>query len=556
MKDTIRNITIKSLIIFAISLILATMVFMGSMSIHFSNKLSDQTQTLYDKPHTNLINMWSVKEKISETGSILKDSYILQKADNDILTRINEINAKIQELESNKVGSGGPSAGMQAVMSAVDSWGAASKDIMASLEQGKKPTINQFNSYQKLEEEARSSVDEIIKTASQNAVTFKNNSKSIASRTKVSLALICLISILFAVAVLVLIIRKISKPIKLILEHAEEIANGNLHAAINYSSGNEFGMIADSFRKMQSYLKCVITDIDQCLLLMGNGDLDVKSDMEYIGDFESIQISMEQIRKKLSDALREIYESSEQVSSGSGQVSTAAQALSQGAIEQAGSIEKLSLTVKEISEQINKNAKNTQRVNEISNLTEQEVLSGNEQMKQMIAAIENIAENSNRIGNVIKVIDDIAFQTNILALNAAVEAARAGSAGKGFAVVADEVRNLAGKSAESVKETTSLIQNAVKAVEEGTGIAHTTAKSLNKIVESTNDMAELVQAITKASVEQAEAVSQVEQEIEQISSVVHTNSATAEESAAASEQLSSQSAVMKSLVQQFNLLKD
>ena len=181
------------------------------------------------------------------------------------------------------------------------------------------------------------------------------------------------------------------------------------------------------------------------------------------------------------------------------------------------------------------------------------MLESNEQMAQMIDSMREISQSSSEIGKIIKTIEDIAFQTNILALNAAVEAARAGNAGKGFAVVADEVRNLASKSAEASKNTATLIERSMGLVEKGTKIAGTTAQYLSDAVEGVNEVVELVQKISKATIEQANSFSQVTSGMDQISSVVQTNSATAEQSAAASEELSGQAQMMKQMVGQFKI---
>lgn len=222
--------------------------------------------------------------------------------------------------------------------------------------------------------------------------------------------------------------------------------------------------------------------------------------------------------------------------------------LSQGATEQASAIEELSATIIEIYEKVKDTAKHAGEVNILSLSAQKEVEEGNEQMEQMVKAMEEISYSSNEIGRIIKTIDDIAFQTNILALNAAVEAARAGQAGKGFAVVADEVRNLAAKSAEAAKSTSVLIQKSMESVNNGSKIADNTAISLQRIIETSSKTTELIGEIAKSSDDQAGAINQVTLGVSQISDVIQTNSATAEESAAASEELSGQAQMLKSVL--------
>jgi len=213
----------------------------------------------------------------------------------------------------------------------------------------------------------------------------------------------------------------------------------------------------------------------------------------------------------------------------------------------------LSASITEIADEVNSNAKNSGIASQLSRDASDEVAKGNEYMQHMITAMKEISDTSNQIGNIIKAIEDIAFQTNILALNAAVEAARAGSAGKGFAVVADEVRNLASKSAEAAKNTNALIKSSIVAIEKGTKIADETGKSLVGIVDGVKKATDLIENISKASNDQATSINQVTLGVDQISAVIQTNSATAEESAATSEELSAQAQVLKSILANLKL---
>ena len=272
-----------------------------------------------------------------------------------------------------------------------------------------------------------------------------------------------------------------------------------------------------------------------------------------IGTVDTIQ-DISKYAKDTSDNLSFAYsvdKSCGQLAYVANQVAAGSQALSHGSTAQASAIQQLSATISDISQQVKMNAANAEKATKISTEAFHEVELGNKQMEHMMKAMDEISSSSSQIGKIIKTIDDIAFQTNILALNAAVEAARAGAAGKGFAVVADEVRNLASKSAEAAKNTTSLIENSIRAVENGTKIAAETAKSLSVIVEETKQSTQLINQISQASNEQAVSISQVTQGVEQISAVVQTNTATAEESAAAAEELNGNVLTLKQLVDSF-----
>lgn len=364
---------------------------------------------------------------------------------------------------------------------------------------------------------------------------------------------IMVIAVIVAVVLAYIIANGISKPITKIEQAAARMAKGDLDVDIKSDSHDEIGNLVNSMHEMIAAIKGIIFDTARGLGEIENGNFDIAPKVEYVGEFKGIQQAMVGIITGLSNTMSQINVASDQVSAGSDQVSSGAQALSQGATEQAASVQELAATAVEISAHISKNAKSAQQASDIVNATAREIVESNEKMQLLIEAMSEISTSSQEIGKVIKTIEDIAFQTNILALNAAVEAARAGAAGKGFAVVADEVRNLATKSSVAAKSTTLMIENSIKSVEKGTHLVADTAKSLLSVVEGASVATGMVDQISVASVEQASSIEQVTLGIDQISSVVQTNSATAEESAAASEELSGQAQMLKSLVGKFRL---
>lgn len=352
--------------------------------------------------------------------------------------------------------------------------------------------------------------------------------------------------------------RSITGPIRELEKAAEKIVGGDFDIKVTYESKDEMGSLAKAFKNMTMILGDVISDASRLLREMADGNFDVRTKAEerYVGQFQGLLSSMRKLNRDLSMTLGQINQSADQVSSGSGQVSNGAQALAQGATEQAASVEELAATITNISHQVKTTADNAMEARHQANTAGDEVDECNTQMKDMMAAMEEITRTSNEIGKIIKTIEDIAFQTNILALNAAVEAARAGEAGKGFAVVAEEVRSLASKSSVASKNTAELIESSIEAVSRGTKIANSTAESLMRVVDQVRSASGKVDDIANAAEEQSGAIEQVTLGVDQISSVVQTNSATAEESAAASQELSEQASMLKSLVAKFSLREE
>ncbi len=406
-----------------------------------------------------------------------------------------------------------------------------------------------YKAYMKAEESATI----LYEDEEAKGIEYNKKVEATVLKSKITSTAVSVFTIVAGIVICIYITKKLTKPIEEIEIAANKMAIGDFDVDINYESKDELGVLSDSIRKVSSETKAVINDTVRILGEVASGNFDVDPKVEYIGVFEDIEKSVVRITNDLSETMSQINLASEEVGAASNQVSSGSQMLAQGATEQASAIQELSATIIDISEKIKATANNAGEANTLTLSAGREVKAGNEQMEQMVKAMDEISFTSSEIGRIIKTIDDIAFQTNILALNAAVEAARAGSAGKGFAVVADEVRNLAAKSAEAAKNTAVLIENSIKAVDNGSKIVDNTAESLQKIIDTTNQTIVLVYEIAKASEEQSSAIGQVTLGVDQISEVVQTNSATSEESAAASEELSGQAQMLKSLIENFKL---
>lgn len=402
--------------------------------------------------------------------------------------------------------------------------------------------------------------DEMARNINDVMETKINIGQSLADKLGI-LKIISIITVLIALGIAIAltlilsiyITENISKPIKNLVDISRKIAKGNLDVSVEITSQDEFADLAISFSEMINTLKGYIEDLSKVLGNIERGNLDVKTGESYQGNFIEMKKSIDNIIVSLNSVFKEIREASVQVSGGAEQVSATAQSLSEGATDQASTVEELSVFMQEVNEKVHANAKNADVANDISIKFVKNVEDSNSQMIDMLKAMEDITRSSNDISNIIKAIDDIAEQTNLLALNAAIEAARAGESGKGFAVVADEVRKLSAQSAEAAKKTNILIKESIRAVENGRTLADNTAKNLLEVVKQVKESTNAITKIAISSEEQAKSIEQMSQGIGKISDVVQSNSATAEESAASSEELTAQAETLATMLKQFNL---
>lgn len=351
------------------------------------------------------------------------------------------------------------------------------------------------------------------------------------------------------------IIKQIVTPVNAVKEMAASMANGYLKSDNSNTAmpKNEIGDVARSISDAMKTLSDYVTDISALMQEMAEGNFIYTSKLRYKGDFAGIEHSAAALNKCMRDVIEGIHVSADEVLNGSQMIASGSQTLADGSTRQAASAEELSASVDDITGNIKLNAENSEKAQNLSNESLRMVNKQNEQITDMLQAMSNIESSAESISKIIKTIEDIAFQTNILALNAAVEAARAGAAGKGFAVVADEVRNLATKSAEAANSTSTLIGSCIDAVNNGSAIAHSTAEAMKQVIDITNETNGLISNIAAQTSKQADAVMQVKTEIDSISVVIRQNTATAEESAASSEQLNSQASGLREKIAIFKV---
>ena len=410
--------------------------------------------------------------------------------------------------------------------------------------------VNEYASKMKRVSDTLSQVTDECVMDAENTL---NTSLVSNAEARLMILILAFVSILITCILWLTITRSILRPVNEIKKAAQSVAEGKLQANLSFTSRNELGQLAESIRQTTMALNAYVSEIKTGMTALGKGKLNYRTKVKFKGDFVALGDALDEIGELLRNAIQQINGSAEQVAGGAEQVSNAAQALAQGTSQQASSIEELAVSISEITESINGNAEKAVRSSKLADNVGRSLESNDQQMHRLLTAIKEIKNNSQEITGIVKEIEDIAFQTNILALNASVEAARAGEAGRGFSVVAGEVRRLASKTAEASKLTAGLVDKNSEAVNAGMDTVHTTADSLKASVERAQEVNQMMDEISEVSVQQAEAIMQVRKSMDLISDIVQGNSASSEESAAASEELSAQAQMLKELVEQFEI---
>lgn len=384
-----------------------------------------------------------------------------------------------------------------------------------------------------------------------------------AARTTVIFTAAGIVCIIVCLVFALVLTKKTSKkvldtilePLRAVEDVAKELTEGNLHSTLEYHSEDEIGSLAHSMRKSISILGSYVDDIDRAMKLFAEGNFDVQPEVEWKGDFVGILNSFMLFEESMAETIKDIQNVSNEVSSSAEQVASSSNDLADGATNQAAVVEELTATVAGVSEQVEKNSQSAKeisgRVDELGNA----IAESNGKMHEMVASMNEINEASREIDKIIATINQIASQTNLLALNASIEAARAGEAGKGFAVVANQVNQLADQSAQAAKESAALIETSVKAVEKGMVIAGETATQLEGVAENSKMITEEVTNIAETLETQTAEIQQINEGIEQINDVVQTNSATSEECAAASHEMSNEAENLREMIRKFKVAK-
>ncbi|SHJ31444.1 methyl-accepting chemotaxis protein [Parasporobacterium paucivorans] len=559
MKKTGKKIALKNRLIFGFGFMGIVFVILGLIALFSLKTLDESTKELSSRCIPSIDEVSGLRGAVAEYRA---EELILALSVDDAEQKKHEANLKnmkadIQEMiDSYKTGLGGTRSAGDLERFAVfeENW----KEYLD--ESGKLVLYVKGNDSQaanKLVQGSSSAAFKEMETALDSVIGFVNGmvdsaSEKAASVYATTLQIIIIVmaaAIILCLALAFIITKSIALPLRLIAEAADKLSQGDTEVEAESRSNDEIGEAMDAFARMIENTRKQVQVAERIAQGDYTMDIEVRSQKDYLN------MALSEMVKNNNELLTNIATASEQVAAGSRQVSDASISLSEGATEQASSIEQLTASMQQISAQTELNAHNADKANELAGRATFIARDGVNQMGGMLEAMEEINQSSANISKIIKVINDIAFQTNILALNAAVEAARAGQYGKGFAVVAEEVRSLAARSAKAADETTELIESSIKKSDHGTRIAENTAVALGEIADQIEKVAVLINDIDVASNEQAAGVGQINMGIMQVSQVVQANSATSEESAAASEELSSQAQLLKESVSRFKLKK-
>ncbi len=561
MKKWLENAKISKKLSAGFLLITILGIIIGAVGIINTIRMINEQQSTYDRQTMGIVYSSGAEGSFKDIETAIRNLYIYYDKDkekycDEISAQMDAVQTQMDSYSKTITTSEGKQL-YDSTMAAYNTYADTVNEILKAAEaEGTKTEV--LSRITEASSETQDATDAFASLTQRKGANALENITS--SRTAAFISMIIMIAVIAGSVVISILSSRfisglISEPMQKFAAFAAMVADGDLNIGkvteekdrLWALRKDEVGILAGAFDKM------ILSTTEQAQKTKAIAEGDLTTSITIRSEFDVMGKALADLVEEFHTLAMSIVSSANQVDAGSRQVADSSTALSQGATEQASSVEELSASMEEITSQTTQNAQNAQKTNELAASMQRHAETGNVKMGEMLKAMEEINASSESIGKIIKVIDDIAFQTNILALNAAVEAARAGSAGKGFAVVAEEVRNLAGKSAQAAKETTELIEASSQKVNAGTEIANETAGALKKITEGISQAAEFVGAIAIASNEQAAALEQINQGITQVSQVVQSNAAAAEECAAASEELSAQAEDLKKDVSVFRL---
>lgn len=561
MKKKLENMHLKERIDYGYRKVITMMLISGLLSvviigILFANMMHyvENVNVADQAVKICRINVNAAARNIREMA-LNEDTSSYDNYEQTVKRLLSEVDSELQILKKTEVLS---DENYEEYSTALSDWGKIGYSIIEEIKNG-----NDENATDAILNDCTPALNKVVEIAIKlDELTDEASSETVRNMVVCTVAgfVVIIVCLVFAFT----LTRKTSKrvletilePLHAIEDVAMELTEGNLHSTLEYHSDDEIGKLAHSMRKSIRMLGTYVDDIDRSMKLFSEGNFDVHPEVEWRGDFVGILNSFMAFQASMAGTIKGIQNVSNEVSGAAEQVASSSNDLADGATNQAAVVEELTATVTGVSEQVEKNSQSAKeisvKVDELGNA----ISESNGKMHEMVDSMHEISEASKEIDKIITTINEIASQTNLLALNASIEAARAGEAGKGFAVVANQVNVLADQSAQAAKESATLIETSVKAVEKGMVIAGQTAAQLEEVAENSKVITTEVTHIAETLETQTTEIKQINEGIEQINDVVQTNSATSEECAAASQEMSSEAESLREMIRKFKVAED
>lgn len=552
-----KNLKIRFKMLLGFGSLLLLIIVLNAVSLVNLRTTSNKISELYNGPYIESMASVSLVKEMYQMSDSIKGMLLDNSSSNYSAAYTNARNAFSSEITTLQNSGNTSDATINELQGYLNTLDNSYQKITGYISSGKaSQAIQEYSdNYMPAISKATSILEKTASSAYQAADSFETSAIASTNRNIIFQDILFILIVLAALGIALKMARDFTVPIRNIAKAMNHLYKGNFDIALNNDSLDELGVLSCQMEKTVENIKYYINDITTVLGQISNGNINISVDREYVGDFSEIKNSLQQIILSLNQIMSQVFTCCNQVRTGAGELAHNSQSLAKGAEEQRTIIDEFSVSLDKVASLTAQDGENAAKIKGISLEAMAAVDESNSQMQHMMTAMDEINSNSKEIAKVIKIIEDIAFQTNILALNAAVEAARAGTAGKGFAVVADEVSTLASRSADAANSTTQMITQAIHSVETGLSIANATGTSLSKVNTTVGSMHKLLEDIDKSTEEQGAAFSAMQTAIEQITTVVHSNSSAAEENSAASEELNMQAQVLDDLVSKFQLKK-